>query len=84
MRGVTGGTLKLGSNLNISTHTPHARRDPLNIRFDTVETSISTHTPHARRDPVKDDDGNVIDIISTHTPHARRDSGSFSRTSSLF
>ena len=37
--------------LNISIHTPHARRD--NSGFIPVEdTGISIHTPHARRDPV--------------------------------
>ena len=51
MRGVTGGTLKLGSNLNISTHTPHARRDSTPPQIP-VLTAISTHTPHARRDGI--------------------------------
>ena len=34
---------------NISTHTPHARRDVVR-RLLTHFRHISTHTPHARRD----------------------------------
>ena len=35
--------------LNISTHTPHARRDN-ELSKNGIENIISTHTPHARRD----------------------------------
>ena len=58
--------------LSISTHTPHARRDTLQILHSGVHFGISTHTPHARRDSGR----NVVEPIlriSTHTPHARRD-----------
>ncbi len=34
----------------ISTHTPHARRDLRYALEPTIAESISTHTPHARRD----------------------------------
>ena len=56
---------------NISTHTPHARRDAIQSII-AKRLTISTHTPHARRDrPV--DILQLILNISTHTPHARRD-----------
>ena len=35
--------------VNISTHTPHARRDKL-LGNNKIKNKISTHTPHARRD----------------------------------
>ena len=35
----------------ISTHTPHARRDP-ETRGNNIFNNISTHTPHARRDNI--------------------------------
>ena len=50
MRGVT---IPMDSIINwkenISTHTPHARRD---LRHELIHAffNISTHTPHARRD----------------------------------
>ena len=72
MRGVTfPSTTAFTRHFNISTHTPHARRDYF---YTDVEPTyeISTHTPHARRDAIQ----TVIDcigVISTHTPHARRD-----------
>ena len=37
----------------ISTHTPHARRDYLTAFRPISELQISTHTPHARRDMSK-------------------------------
>ncbi len=50
MRGVTRQNLKFSVITEISTHTPHARRDvEKNDDSETVYT-ISTHTPHARRD----------------------------------
>ena len=57
--------------VEISTHTPHTRRDRT-IAVATFNRSISTHTPHTRRDIVFSAvyAGN---IISTHTPHTRRD-----------
>ena len=60
--------------LNISTHTPLARRDEI-VVHSKPQQEISTHTPLARRDP------KVIKrmrpaSISTHTPLARRDNHS--------
>ena len=71
MRGVTPQEYIESENDNISTHTPHARRDTI-LRHLIYFYKISTHTPHARRDhhihhPY------ILTIISTHTPHARRD-----------
>ena len=37
---------------NISTHTPHARRDAMADQWCEYIEKISTHTPHARRDTV--------------------------------
>ena len=49
MRGVTTLNTNYIPYINISTHTPHARRD--SAVFHIVQTAvISTHTPHARRD----------------------------------
>ena len=51
-RPMRGATLKiegLADGLQISTHTPHAGRDPEDFKMiDTI--IISTHTPHAGRD----------------------------------
>ena len=49
MRGVTGGLRLNSPEREISTHTPHARRDLL-AYLKKIEIKISTHTPHARRD----------------------------------
>ena len=49
MRGVTQNIGQLDGYLDISTHTPHARRDTLNETQE-IHPNISTHTPHARRD----------------------------------
>ena len=49
MRGVTVRWKLLQSNMTISTHTPHARRDDL-LPSGSITFKISTHTPHARRD----------------------------------
>ncbi len=49
MRGVTDEQLELLKVENISTHTPHARRDHRSRKIWQTLT-ISTHTPHARRD----------------------------------
>ena len=51
MRGVTFPSLSLGGNTEISTHTPHARRDNPDAQW-ALKIIISTHTPHARRDIV--------------------------------
>ena len=50
MRGVTFIVLSCFTLIDISTHTPHARRDPEPSQFRIVSVRISTHTPHARRD----------------------------------
>ena len=55
----------------ISTHTPLARRDTVDLGVTTVPI-ISPHTPLARRDTV-DLGVTTVPIISTHTPLARRD-----------
>ena len=71
MRGVTISLLNDLLLEDISTHTPHARRDQ-NGWLNANDIRISTHTPHARRDLLFC----VlvwIEQISTHTPHARRD-----------
>ena len=49
MRGVTQERYNPCCNSNISTHTPHARRD-VAVAAGTNVVDISTHTPHARRD----------------------------------
>ena len=49
MRGVTVCRQRLHGLADISTHTPHARRDK-EIREMRGKGDISTHTPHARRD----------------------------------
>ena len=72
MRGVTVGDKVEEINQQISTHTPHARRDGL--RGEPLGGKpISTHTPHARRDHRRTLAEHVALTISTHTPHARRD-----------
>ena len=50
MRGVTYYADFVYYDLEISTHTPHARRDPSFITVVLSVSYISTHTPHARRD----------------------------------
>ena len=49
MRGVTDFGQGFAEGREISTHTPHARRDRVNGFIRHYKT-ISTHTPHARRD----------------------------------
>ena len=49
MRGVTIVTIDYNFLANISTHTPHARRDAVKSA-NQANLKISTHTPHARRD----------------------------------
>ena len=56
----------------ISTHTPHARRDAVEVKTSKM-IEISTHTPHARRDAHAGRQCGMAAEISTHTPHARRD-----------
>ena len=50
MRGVTVEVNNAEAAVNISTHTPHARRDPSYAGVFLRSRIISTHTPHARRD----------------------------------
>ena len=50
MRGVTDFTDDFEIIDNISTHTPHARRDVFYEWYNKNLIKISTHTPHARRD----------------------------------
>ena len=57
----------------ISIHTPHARRDSINIFFLFAAKYISIHTPHARL-YAKNAGTDRWRNISIHTPHARRDS----------
>ena len=71
MRGVTYDKFFFLVRYNISTHTPHARRD-VTIIHCVGNPFISTHTPHARRD-VTGAEKTLLILISTHTPHARRD-----------
>ena len=49
MRGVTTTRKEQKQKHTISTHTPHARRDPSGAP-QWLQNFISTHTPHARRD----------------------------------
>ena len=51
MRGVTLHSGYISLAYEISTHTPHARRDYARI-IENNGKYISTHTPHARRDPI--------------------------------
>ena len=51
MRDVTITGYTLSGAIAISTHTPHAGRDPVADRMHQNEC-ISTHTPHAGRDAV--------------------------------
>ena len=49
MRGVTETVNSYDRESDISTHTPHARRDRAVVKlYRSID--ISTHTPHARRD----------------------------------
>ena len=64
--------MKIISVSEISTHTPHARRDYLVPEDVSTAIHISTHTPLARRDD-KFGLADIIPFISTHTPLARRD-----------
>ena len=73
MRGVTRGATAIYQQDIISTHTPHARRDVIQLTAETFDAAISTHTPHARRDCGSNDKTSLPSSISTHTPHARRD-----------
>ena len=73
LRGATLCACYLRFQVEISTHTPLARRDvTLHKNYDYLLT-ISTHTPLARRDQA----GTILScydtVISTHTPLARRD-----------
>ena len=53
MRGVTGSCGGRDNVTDISTHTPHARRDAKLAGERKVRKFISTHTPHARRDKTR-------------------------------
>ena len=50
MRGVTRTSTQQTTQTEISTHTPHARRDYHSTPIGKPIDCISTHTPHARRD----------------------------------
>ena len=62
MRGVTLRFGLLGFSVEISTHTPHARRDLQKETLEQSRYSISTHTPHARRDIEK-----IMDYLNEAT-----------------
>ena len=66
MRGVTAEMTAFKSEISISTHTPHARRDLLITRLKSSAVSISTHTPHARRDCVLDEILAAHDDFNSH------------------
>ena len=56
----------------ISTHTPHARRDVLDLQTD-AEIRIFQLTRLMRGVTQCDGIADIMLYISTHTPHARRD-----------
>ena len=66
MRGVTFECGRVWLLQNISTHTPHARRDlPLAFRVE-WNIRISTHTPHARRDCLRSPLAIVLKYFNSH------------------
>ena len=52
MRGATGITAPAVPPLAISTHAPHAGRDPIDYERTGAMGDISTHAPHAGRDRI--------------------------------
>ena len=60
--------------LNISTHTPHARRDSKQYRFTDIPELFQL-TRLMRGVTTDGAQGHANTPISTHTPHARRDGG---------
>ena len=71
MRGVTFGRVARGAVLLISTRTPHAGSDVLDVQ-KLVSGLISTRTPHAGSDQPLRSDADLVHI-STRTPHAGSD-----------
>ena len=72
MRGVTAGPGGRTWGRRISTHTPHARRDPLHNRHCFNIYNFNSHAScEAWRGIIPRD--TPVENISTHTPHARRD-----------
>ena len=65
MRGVTECINKMVKDFEISTHTPHARRDGAVVVYGS-EGIISTHTPHARRDRIAKDPLRVSKNFYSH------------------
>ncbi len=76
MRGVTQRQHRILRNMSqISTHTPHARRD------GTPPTQLGRRRfllTRLMRGVTRNAIIDFLQEISTHTPHARRDSGKFS------
>ena len=72
MRGVTSALSRNFSNFDISTHTPHARRDTGCIE-KVVNRKEFQLTRLMRGVTDFSESGCRIAEISTHTPHARRD-----------
>ena len=72
MRGVTTGCSMCGFGIQISTHTPHARRD------DSTKNSMCCQSKFQLTRLMRGVTNTLlipshIPEISTHTPHARRD-----------
>ena len=72
MRGVTQVNVMLNTLINISTHTPHARRDHRSS-FGVCEPDTFQLTRLMRGVTTGYRGTAAIIRISTHTPHARRD-----------
>ena len=71
MRGVTALHEARLHIVVISTHTPHAGSDVVQLD-EPAALRISTHTPHAGSD-IEFSRKFRADMISTHTPHAGSD-----------
>ena len=65
MRGVTKSLKGDVDLIDISTHTPHARRDTQKMGTGT-NVQISTHTPHARRDNLPKVDYSSVNNFYSH------------------
>ena len=74
MRGVTATQKSVCIDIFISTHTPHARRD--NVNLDYLRIVIVFQLTRLMRGVTYGDTVRQWErlAISTHTPHARRDS----------
>ena len=66
MRGVTAFEMDFFLQDEISTHTPHARRDTRRMGSTPWLMMISTHTPHARRDKDVKSFGDSIENFYSH------------------